>query len=398
MKSNIFIPKKCKVGLQIREGTYTGKLGYVIYHDGKTWRKEGSWATWRHKYISDEEFNKQKAVAYQSHIAEAIKHKRIYTPNEGWKYYDKVEITDEEFHKLLPTYDNYKWNPYKSTNDKTIEPFEFENVPIEGFVLNKKAGGYSSGWNHRQTYCRIYDPRGFEFEVNIPNLLYILENANCMKGKGLEGKFIYGWEGKDLVLIPEDCPEFKEMMEFSSIQDMKVAKKDLVLGGMYQFSNGSKQTYMGESLFYDGDGFTDGKKVMWWYNHDKKYGAGFETSTSVSKVKKFIDINPEYASLMDMLFVNSGYTPREQIFTEVESLPEEVANAADARRTYYIKDKNKFIKVQVTIPYYYNNGFYGSRSRESCRIQEYTSYQSETFASTQSLLNKYKLWELKTTK
>ena len=47
--SKLYIPKKCKVGLQKRDDTYTKKLGYVIYHDGKIWRKETSWENWRHK-------------------------------------------------------------------------------------------------------------------------------------------------------------------------------------------------------------------------------------------------------------------------------------------------------------------------------------------------------------
>lgn len=38
--TQLYIPKKCKAGLQLREGTYTGKLGYIIYNDGKVWRKE----------------------------------------------------------------------------------------------------------------------------------------------------------------------------------------------------------------------------------------------------------------------------------------------------------------------------------------------------------------------
>ena len=88
------------------------------------------------------------------------------------------------------------WNSWR---DDKIPNDEFENVPTEGFVLNKKAGDYSTGWDHRHAYCRVYDPRGFEFEITIENLLYILENANCIKGKGLEGEFIYGWDGKDLV-------------------------------------------------------------------------------------------------------------------------------------------------------------------------------------------------------
>src|SRR5581483_10905297 len=123
----IFLPKRINVGYQKRTDTFTGKLAYVIYFDGKgKLRKETSWNSWRNKAI----------------------------PNE-----------------------------------------EFDNVPTEGFVLNKKVGGNKYNWNPRQTYSRIYDPRGFEFEITIPNLLYILENTNCIKGKGIEGKLVYGWEG-----------------------------------------------------------------------------------------------------------------------------------------------------------------------------------------------------------
>ena len=122
MNSSIFIPKTINVGYQNREGTYTGKLAYVIYTDEKgKLRKENSWNSWR---------------------------------------------------------------------DKTIEPSVFDNIPTEGFVLNKKVGDYDSGWNHRHAYCRIYDPRGFEFEITFENLLYILENTNSIVGKGLEGLFV----------------------------------------------------------------------------------------------------------------------------------------------------------------------------------------------------------------
>lgn len=106
------------------------------------------------------------------------------------------------------------WNSWR---DDKIPNDEFDNVPTEGFVLNKKAGDYSTGWDHRHAYCRVYDPRGFEFEITIENLLYILENANCIKGKGLEGEFIYGWDGKDLVLMPVESPDYKQISEFNKI-------------------------------------------------------------------------------------------------------------------------------------------------------------------------------------
>ena len=124
MATNIFIPKKIKVGFQTRNDTYTKKLAYVIYYDQKNkLRKEKSW--------------------------------------EGWR-------------------------------DEKIEPEDYDNEPTTGFVLNKKVGGYQYHYDMRQTYVRVFDPRGFEFEITIPNLLYILENTSSIKGKGLEGEFVYG--------------------------------------------------------------------------------------------------------------------------------------------------------------------------------------------------------------
>ena len=60
------------------------------------------------------------------------------------------------------------WNGWR---DKKIPNEEFDNVPTEGFVLNKSAGGveHSYGWDTRKSYCRVYDPRGFEFEIGIEN-------------------------------------------------------------------------------------------------------------------------------------------------------------------------------------------------------------------------------------
>lgn len=186
-KNNIFLPKKIMVGFQTRSDTYTQKLAYVIYYDEKgKLRKETSWQGWR---------------------------------------------------------------------DKKIEPEGYDNVPTEGFVLNKRVGGGSSShyyyYDHvRDTKVRIYDPRGFEFEITVPNLLYILENATATKGKGLEGRFVYGWDGKDLVLIPEEAPEYKEMMDFTELQDLKVKKSDMVVGRQYYTKKKEVLTYLGFHFEY----------------------------------------------------------------------------------------------------------------------------------------------------
>ena len=185
MATNIFIPKKIKVGFQNRSDTYTKKLAYVIYYDqsGKL-RKETSWENWR---------------------------------------------------------------------DQKIEPEEYNNEPTTGFVLNKKVGGYQYHYDMRQTYVRVFDPRGFEFEITVPNLLYILENTSSIKGKGLEGEFVYGWDGKELLLIPTSAPEYQEMQKMATTlySGESIKAKDLILGATYGTANGTAYVYMGKSDYWE---------------------------------------------------------------------------------------------------------------------------------------------------
>lgn len=201
-KSQLFIPDRINVGFQEREGTYSGLLAYIIYWDKKgKLRQEHSWDGWRHK-------------------PEEIRQRRY---NWETREYEGEEV------------------PY---GDK-VAPKAFDNVPTEGFVLNKKAGGYSTGWNHRQTYCRVYDPRGYEFEISVENLLYILECTNSIIGKGLEGEFVYSWDGKNVVLLPTNSKEYKESKEFTDLQDKKIGRKDMEVGCVYETKKQEVLTYLG---------------------------------------------------------------------------------------------------------------------------------------------------------
>ncbi len=63
--SNLFIPSKIKVGFQERQGTFTGKLAYVIYFDEKgKLRKETSWEGWRDSKIPAIEFENKPNSGY----------------------------------------------------------------------------------------------------------------------------------------------------------------------------------------------------------------------------------------------------------------------------------------------------------------------------------------------
>lgn len=58
MQTNLYIPKKIRVGFQKRGDTFTGKLGFITYIDDKgVLRQEKSWEGWRDKKIPFQEFD-----------------------------------------------------------------------------------------------------------------------------------------------------------------------------------------------------------------------------------------------------------------------------------------------------------------------------------------------------
>lgn len=143
--------------------------------------------------------------------------------------------------------------------------------------MNKKVGGYSTGWNHRQTYVRIYDPRNFEFEISVPNLLYILENTNSIKGKGLEGEFVYGWDGTDLILIPTSSPDYEELTKYNEkmFNAENIKAKDLIIGATYLTAKNDEMIYLGKFDYYDdvyvSDGYENVKDYWSSYRQREKY-------------------------------------------------------------------------------------------------------------------------------
>ncbi len=259
--NQLFIPSQIKAGFKIRKDTYTGKLAYVIGHDGKKWRKEPSWEGWRHK--GDREIN---------------------VWNEKTKKWEDVFIKKEE-----------------------VKPLEMQNIPTSGFVLNRKVGGDRGGWNPRRTYCRVYDPRGFEFEITIPNLLFILQESNSIKGKALEGEFVYSWDGKDLVLLPRRSTEYKNSVEYTDLQSEKVTKKDMIPGCNYLDNKQVNLMYIGYYLYFDewsnfatSEGeieYTPRKKHIFYNQKTNK----FEIKSSYSQIKKRLTDSPnsDFANILD---------------------------------------------------------------------------------------------------
>jgi hypothetical protein len=216
-----------------------------------------------------------------------------------------------------------KETSWHNWRDKTIDNQEFDNVPTEGFVLNKKAGDYKSDWSHRRAYCRVYDPRNFEIEITIENLLFILENTNSFVGKGLEGEFVYSWDGKDLVLLPTSAPNYQDIKAQSRVVNKNnyIKPSELKEGHSYTDKNGNEYVYMGRHEYYPttyiNSTFTrhnyetasdiDNVKLKYWFKHKLWF------DQYVSPSKKFISESekphPEYPDFYESMLSSCNYSP-----------------------------------------------------------------------------------------
>jgi hypothetical protein len=213
-----------------------------------------------------------------------------------------------------------KEKSWESWRDQKIQSIEFDNEPTGGFVLNKKVGGYKYDWNVRNTYVRVYDSRDFEFEISVPNLLYILENTSSIKGKGLEGEFVYGWSGTELVLVPTSSPDYVEMSKLNELRhnDVKVSSKDLVLGATYKHKSNVSMVYMGRFEKYEDSRWhevSNGKsKGMHYYFVELPCNRTIDFKTFKSLGDNFIELVDgtcvdNYAKLFDKLEHEPMYSP-----------------------------------------------------------------------------------------
>jgi len=286
--TKLFIPDKVAVGFKEREGTYTGKLAYVIYYDKKgVLRKERSWQSWR---------------------------------------------------------------------DSKIKPEEFDNVPTEGFVLNKGVGGTrnSYGWNPRNEYIRVYDPRGFEFEISVPNLLFILKECDCSRGKGLEGEFVYSWDKSELVLVPVSSMDYKLSQEFTDFKEKSVKVKELVDGATYTTKNMEDIVYVGRFEYHfavsnrwsyrgarkkDGKGFI--RKFVFW-NGEKFLFTENVRHLAVCKT----EVPPgNYAELVDQFHNSKNGTKVVRLFLKKKRKKDDDPRYPQHKQWWFENEDGQFVRA-----------------------------------------------------
>ena len=245
--------------------------------------------------------------------------------------------------------------------DDKIKKDEFKNEPMEGFVLNKGVGGQreSYGWNARNEYIRVYDPRDFEFEISVANLLFILQECSSIKGKGLEGEFVYAWDRADLVLLPCCSQEYQECVKYTENQIAKVTKDQMVEGCTYQMRNMTNVMYLGRHTWFSKEHNWSGgtryclkpcdKRHIFLDLNSTKQVQNYVVEKGFTKIAKRIsdEASPDYANAYEKM-QNSVHCliPTKIIFTKIKIKKEAYNENA------FIKKDDEYYSACVCKKYY----------------------------------------------
>lgn len=252
----------------------------------------------------------------------------------------RYDTYSERLGYVVPMDNNGKFRKEKSFEkwcNPKLKPQQFQNTPTSGFVLNQRVGGENRGWKHRKTYVRVYDPRGFEVEISVDNLLYILEHTSSIVGKGLEGEFVYAWEGTELILLPTNAVDYKESLAYTEKERKQeyLTGKQLVVGGVYLSKDNVQLIYLGKHYEYTlHSAYSTSYKVFksstkrFYFavlNRDTGKEGEFKIEKFPSLNKKIIDVIDEnqhvqYGDIMDYLENQSYYVPVDLSKTIVEPI------------------------------------------------------------------------------
>lgn len=121
------------------------------------------------------------------HSAEAFRMLGFATPNTG----------DSAFRKRKETVDAW-------SGKESLTPLDLDNVPTHGFKIVDTVSRYSTS----NKFFRVEDPRGFELEIDVNNLLDIIEKHTIVQGTIME-PMLWGRFGSNNYLVSGNSEEYK---------------------------------------------------------------------------------------------------------------------------------------------------------------------------------------------
>lgn len=120
-----------------------------------------------------------------------------------------------------------------------------DNVPRAGFKITDDIKRVY--WGGGNVVFRVYDPNGFELEIQSSNLMALIQVSGINEGGVIPGHCVWGRDGKNNILLHEKSAEYRNaiMGAENAKGPVQVSKTQRVIGSKYLLQDGSQCIYLG---------------------------------------------------------------------------------------------------------------------------------------------------------
>lgn len=146
-----------------------------------------------------------------------------------------------------------------------------ENKPMIGFRVSR--GLRRLGWAHHATSVRIEDPRGFEVDISVSNMMMLTDN-NLLENGEILRECVWGRDGGMNVLLPVNSQPYLDATVNTERMASTVNSRSVQLGDVVLLKSGVQGRYLGSMYPWKQEQSNSAYKQPYnltFKQHDKKY-------------------------------------------------------------------------------------------------------------------------------
>jgi hypothetical protein len=117
-----------------------------------------------------------------------------------------------------------------------------DNTPMIGFRISRSLRRL--GWHNQNTVIRIEDPRGFDIDITIANMIMLTDN-NLLENGEILRECVWGRDGNVNVLLPVNSSPYMQAVANTARNGTHVNVRTVQAGDHVILKNGKTGRYMG---------------------------------------------------------------------------------------------------------------------------------------------------------
>jgi hypothetical protein len=130
----------------------------------------------------------------------------------------------------------------KWSSSSKLQAVILDNIPVSGFRVSDSAR--RNGWNGGNTVIQIEDPRGFELQITVDNMIQIMSGNLILDGE-IKVPCVWGRDGKDNILLPTNSEPYMNAIENTERLKQTFSMRSVKLGNKIELKDGRVGIYYG---------------------------------------------------------------------------------------------------------------------------------------------------------